>query len=125
MMPSGIPTAFIGETTDASGGFQPCAPAADNFDTFYQGAGVPNLRVEVLGANHMSFLDDQGSCGFTCSFCNAASVDDATVGALSRAFVVAFYERYLKGNTAYDDHLTGAEAKARYVDTGLATIQTK
>lgn len=125
LLPIGIPTAFIGETVDASGSFQACAPAADNFQTFYANAGAPSLSVEVLGANHMSFLDDVASCGFTCSFCNPASTDNATVTALSRAFVVAFYERYLDGQTGYDAYLAGAEAQARYVSTGLATITTK
>lgn len=125
MLPIGIPTAFIGETVDASGTFQACAPASDNFQTFYANATGPSLSVEVLGANHMSFLDDVGSCGFTCSFCNSATTDNATVTALSRAFMVAFYERYLEGQTGYDTYLTGAEAEARYVSTGLASISAK
>jgi hypothetical protein len=47
------------------------------------------------------------------------------VNAMARAYVVAFYERHLRGNMAYDAYLTGAEAKARYIDTGMATIQSK
>jgi len=39
--------------------------------------------------------------------------------------VVAFYGRYLKDNAGYDTYLTGAEAKARYVDMGLITLQSK
>ena len=125
LMPLDIPTGFLGETLDAMGGFMACAPAADNYTTFYAGTTAPSLSVTVLGANHMSFLDDVASCGFTCSFCNAATLDNATVNALSRAFVVAFYRRYLRGETAYDAFLTGADAQARYVDTGLAAIESK
>ena len=125
LMPIPIPTGFIGETTDASGGFQPCAPAADNFQTFYANTAPPSLSVEVLGANHMSFLDDIGSCGFTCSFCNAATAPQEQVLGLSRAYLVAFFERHLRGDARYDDYLTGPEAKARYVDTGLALIDAK
>lgn len=125
MLPIGIPTAFIGETLDAMGSFQACAPTAENFDTFYANASAPSLRVEVLGANHMSFLDDAASCGFTCNFCNAPTLDNATVNDLSRALVVAFYERHLKGRSGYDTYLAGSEAQARYVSTGLATIDEK
>jgi len=125
MMPLPIPTGFIGETTDAAGGFQPCAPKADNFETFYAPSASPSLSVEVLGANHMSFLDDPGSCGLTCSFCKAASIDGSVVTALSRAFMVAFYQRHLKAIAGYDLYLTGAEAQTRYVQPGLAVILSK
>ena len=126
MMPNlHIPTGFVGETTDASGGFQPCAPAADNYATFYAGANSPSLSVTVKGANHMSFLDNVATCGFTCSFCNMASAPNAQVNALSKAYVVAFYERYLRGLVGYDTYLTGADAQARYVATGQAEIVSK
>jgi len=126
LMPNlNIPTGFLGEITDASGGFQPCAPAAENYTTFFKGANPPSLSVTVKGANHMSFLDDVATCGGTCSFCNMPMVDNATVNALARAYVTAFYERYLRGNTGYDTYLTGAEAQMRYVDKNLINIETK
>lgn len=126
LMPSlKIPTGFLGETTDAMGGFMPCAPAANNFLTFYAGANSPSLAVTVTGANHMSFLDNVSTCGLTCSFCQMATAPNAQVNALANAFVVAFYERHLRGNAAYDAYLTGAEAEARYVTTGQATISSK
>ena len=120
-----IPTGFLGETTDAMGGFQPCAPAAENFLTFFANAQSPSLAVTIKGANHMSFLDDVASCGFTCNFCNAATLDNATVNGMSRAYVVAFYERYLRNNTGYDTYLTGAKAQELYVTPGIATIESK
>lgn len=120
-----IPTGFLGETTDAMGGFQPCAPAAENFLTFYANTNSPSFAVTINGANHMSFLDDVASCGFNCSFCNMASLDNATVNGMARAYVVAFYERYLRGNTGYDTYLTGQKAQELYVQPGTATIQSK
>ena len=120
-----IPTGFLGETTDAAGGFQPCAPAADNFTTFYAGAKSPSLMVTVTGANHMSFLDNVATCGFICSFCKMATAPNAQVNALAKAYVVAFYERHLRGDLAYDTYLTGAQAQARYVTTSQATIVSK
>jgi predicted dienelactone hydrolase len=126
LMPTlNIPTGFLGETLDSSGGIQPCAPAAENYTTFFADANAPSLSVTVKGANHMSFLDNAASCGTTCSFCKPATADNATVAGLSRAYVTAFYERYLRGNTAYDTYLTGVEAQMRYVDAGLVTIESK
>lgn len=126
LMPLAIPTGFIGETLDVTGSFgQACAPQADNFQTFYAGTTAPSLEVEALGANHMSFLDDVASCGFTCGLCNDPTADNATVNGMSKALVVAFYRRYLKNETGYDAYLTGAMAQSRYVATGQATIQSK
>ncbi len=120
-----IPVGMLGETADAAGGLQPCAPAADNFATFFAGAKSPALSVEVLGASHMSFLDEVASCGLGCSLCQKPTLGNALVNRLAKAFVVAFYERWLRADTRYDDDLTGAEAKARYVDPGLAVILSK
>jgi hypothetical protein len=73
----------------------------------------------------MSFLDNVATCGFTCSFCKAATASNADVNAMARAFMTAFYERHLRGNVAYDAHLTGAAAKTRWIDTGKAAISSK
>ncbi|MEM6789928.1 MAG: hypothetical protein AAF928_12905 [Myxococcota bacterium] len=125
LMPISIPTGFIGETTDATGGFQSCAPAAENFETFYAGTSSPSLSVEVLGANHVSFVDDLQTCGLACSFCNPATAMQEDVRRLSRAMMVAFFERHLRGDTRYDAFLDGAEAQSRYVNSGLAVILSK
>lgn len=120
-----IPTGFLGETTDAMGGFMPCAPAASNFTTFYAKTNAPSLEVTVAGADHMSFLDDVSTCGFICGFCNPATAPNAQVNGLARAFVAAFYERHLRGDAGYDTYLTGAAAQMRYVTTAEATITSK
>ncbi|MDC3954934.1 dienelactone hydrolase family protein [Polyangium jinanense] len=126
-LPIEKPTGFLGETLDSmTGGFQPaCAPAAENFITFYAKAIAPSIAVTINGANHVGFVDNTQTCGFACSACKMPTLDNATVNALSRAYVTAFYERYLRGNIAYNAYLTGAEAQARYVDTGIASIQSK
>lgn len=127
-LPIAKPTGFLGETLDSGGGggFQPaCAPAAENFLTFYAAAKFPSFAVTINGANHVGFVDNTQTCGIACSACKMPTLDNATVNALSRAYVTAFYERYLRGNTGYDTYLTGAEAQARYVDTGIAGIQSK
>jgi predicted dienelactone hydrolase len=127
LMPSlMIPTGFLGETTDASGGMfgMSCAPMANNYATFYAGTNAPSLSVTLNGANHMSFIEDPASC-FTCGFCNMATASQMQTLGISKAYVVAFYERYLRGDTNYDAYLTGAIANQRYVATNQVTIQSK
>jgi dienelactone hydrolase len=122
-MPSlAIPTGFLGETVDATtAGAQACAPAADNFTTFYAGARSPSFSVTVAGANHLSFVGQQAGAGV----CYTATTPTDDVMALSVAYVVAFHERHLRGVAAYDAYLTGDEAKQRYVATGRATLEVK
>jgi hypothetical protein len=43
---------------------------------------------------------------------------------LARAHVVAFYERHLRRIASDNAYLTSVAAKARYVDTELATIKS-
>lgn len=124
MLPIAIPLGFLGETLDTAG-FMACAPAAENFTTFYAEANAPALQVTVNGANHMSFLDDVASCGITCSFCQQPTLANAVVNDLARAYVVAYFGRWLRDAPGYDTYLTGAEAQQRYVDTGLVTIAEK
>ena len=124
-LPLAIPTGFLGETTDASGGFQPCAPSADNFETFYASASSPSIKVHIDGANHMSFLDDPDSCGLTCSFCQTPTRGHDEVIALTRSYLAAFFLRYLAGDDRYDDYLTGPTAQQRYVQTGIAQVEAK
>jgi dienelactone hydrolase len=118
-------TGVLGETTDSSGGMQPCAPAANNYATFYDQLPSPTFKVTVNGANHMSFLDDLASCGLTCMFCQQATATNSEVNGLARAYVTAFFRRHLRGEPGYDAYLTGDQARARYVDGGLAAIETK
>jgi len=122
-LPLAIPMGFLGETLDATpaSAFAPaCAPAADNFTTFFAKASAPSLSVDVLGASHLSFVDNPLS-----GLCKMPTAKNSDVLALSQAMVVAFYERHLKGKVEYDTYLSGSEAQKRYVDTKLATIQSK
>ena len=122
-----IPSLFLGETTDSSaGGFgQACAPADGNYATYRAKAKSPSVEVTILGANHMSFVDDPASCGFTCSVCKPETAPHAKVLGLAYAMSVAFFERYLRGNAAYQPYLDGVQAQALWVAPGLCTIQTK
>ncbi len=104
-----VPLVLLGETTNATcTGFmcQACAPAEDNFQQYFEHAASPALEIEVVGANHMSFLDDP-DCGLTCSVCAKGTDDPAVTRLLTRRYLTAFMNVFLKGEDAYRSFLTG------------------
>ncbi|HJK89691.1 MAG TPA: hypothetical protein RMH85_01310 [Polyangiaceae bacterium LLY-WYZ-15_(1-7)] len=100
---------FIGETTNGSGGFMPCAPMDQNFQQFYEGTTMASWAAEwdVLGADHMDFVYDTTGCGFACSACPNGSVEASAVQAITSTIGVAFFRRHLAGETAMEQWLTG------------------
>ncbi|MHB1846014.1 MAG: poly(ethylene terephthalate) hydrolase family protein, partial [Deltaproteobacteria bacterium] len=122
VLPLPIPTGFLGETGDGTGAYA-CAPLAENYDTLFQKAETPSLELTVAGAGHASFVDSLSVCGFACSFCGSRNQPQTL--AISHATLVAFYERYLRGNTGYDAWLTGSLAQSAWVATQEATLTSK
>lgn len=105
-----IPVGYLGETTNASGGFMPCAPADQNYATFYEGSTSAPWAAEwtFLGADHMDFVSDTSGCGFTCSACPDGSADHEAVQRSMKTLAVAFFRRHLRGEGATDPYLVGA-----------------
>jgi len=111
--------AVIGETTNASGGFMPCAPMADNFQTFYAAAPSPALAMTINGADHMDWVDDS-SCS-VCGFCTAGSAPPERARDASRRLDVAWLRRQLLGDTAMEPWLSSPPE----VQAATATVQRK
>ncbi len=92
--PLTVPIALFGETTDAMvpGFGQACAPAAQNFQTFFDAATSSPLVYAwtVTGANHMDFLSDPEDCGFACGLCNDSTADVPAVQLALRERAAAF-----------------------------------
>jgi chlorophyllase len=126
-LPLPIPTAFLGETTDGTGGIlgQPCAPVAENYQAFYAQAASPSLCVTVNGADHMMFVDDPANAGLLAVACTPGTASQTEVVDLAYAYSAAFFARILNKVSAYDADLIGATAQSRYVAPGLATIVSK
>lgn len=104
-----VPIALIGETTNATcSGFacQACAPAADNFHQYASHAMGAAVEIEVVGANHMSFLDDP-KCGFACSVCAAGSDTPSETHRRTRRYLAAFFELTLRGERSAREWLDG------------------
>ena len=92
--------AVVGETTNGGGGGMPCAPTADNFNTFYGAAPSPALAVTVTGADHMDWVDDS-SCG-VCGFCSPGAAPAERARLVTKRVDVAWLRRYLLGDLAMD-----------------------
>ena len=118
-----VPLLIMGETLNGSGGFQPCAPAEDNFEQYYAAATSPALIIDFLNANHMSFVDDPTGCG-ACSFCPAGTDDTAVTRLLMRRFLVAFLAKSLNSNAEWTGWLWG-DAHTALQEDGLITSQSK
>jgi predicted dienelactone hydrolase len=116
------PVVLLGETLNGSGGFQPCAPSAENYHQFFLAASAPALEVTVTGADHMDWVDNTGC--FTCGFCTRGAADHTAVKALTRRTTVAALGRYLRGDASMDTYLTGAVMQAD-VAAGKVAIATK
>jgi len=111
-----IPLGFLGETTNGTGGFMPCAPTAENFQTFYAAATTAPWAAQwdFTGADHMDFVPDTTGC-FTCGFCGAGTADPAVVVRNTTTLVVAFAQRHLLGDASAEVWLTGASVPAGIV----------
>ncbi|MFT3694385.1 MAG: alpha/beta hydrolase [Kofleriaceae bacterium] len=92
------PLAVIGETTDGSGGFMPCAPTVDNFQQFYAAAASPALIITADNADHMDWVDD-GTCAL-CGLCTAGTADPADVHTATKRMNVAWLNEQLLGQPA-------------------------
>jgi len=121
-----VPLGLLGETVNATcEGFmcQACAPEEDNFQQYYLHAVSPVLEIEVIGANHMSFLDNP-DCGMTCSACPKGTDDPETTRMLTRRYLTAFLQVVLRSENAYFHYLTGPGMEADE-DAGLVVSQSK
>lgn len=120
-----VPFLVMGETLDGTGGFggQSCAPQDDNFTQYYTHAASPAMSVEVVGAGHMSFLDDP-DCGFVCSVCQDPTTPAEAVRAVTRRTFVAFLQVALRGEDAWRPWLDGPPIDAD-VAAGKLVVQRK
>ena len=121
-----IPIGLVGETVNAtcSGFFcQACAPEDNNFQQYYIYAGGPAVEIELVGASHMSFLDEP-DCGLTCSVCPKGVDDPSHSRLLARKYMTAFFNYTLLDQYAYGAYLTGDHMQADLA-SGLVITASK
>ena len=120
-----VPLGFLGETTNAAGGIggKACAPASQNFQQFFTYAPAPAIEIELVGANHMSFLDDP-NCGIPCMACPAGTDDPSVSLYLSHKYLTAFFNVYLSGLDEYTEYLSGSAMESD-VSSGLVIVNIR
>jgi pimeloyl-ACP methyl ester carboxylesterase len=120
----GVPVAFIGETTDSTGGVggQPCAPAADNYQVLYAAAASPAVAITSINADHTMY-EDPSQCMF-CTLCTAGTANASQVLSTAVRYLTAFFARQLLGDSSVGAAFQGAGAN-QDVAAGLITIVSK
>ncbi|HEY0253163.1 MAG TPA: alpha/beta hydrolase [Kofleriaceae bacterium] len=111
--------AVLGETTDGSGGFMPCAPTADNFQQFYAAAPSPALQMTINNADHMDWVDD-GTCAL-CTLCTAGTADPSLAHDATKRLNVAWLNARLLGDTTMQTWLMSPPE----VGAGTASVVAK
>jgi dienelactone hydrolase len=114
-----VPFLVVGETTNSTGGLlgQACAPAADNYQQYFDYAESPAIEFTFVGANHFSWLDDP-NCFLLCATCDKGSDNPSVTKSLSWRFTVAFLQIVLNGDDSYEGWLVGAATQGA-IDDGL------
>lgn len=102
-----VPFVVVGETTNATSSFGPaCAPSEDNFAQYFDASNGPALKIEIIGASHMSFLDNP-NCGLSCLACPVGTDDPESTRRLTQKYLTAFSTMVLKGQSGARLFLVG------------------
>jgi len=117
--PLAIPVGFLGETVDAVAGLggQACAPADQNFQTFYDAATSAPWAAswEFPDTSHVDFVFDTAACGLPCRMCRDGSADIDAIHANIMTLAVAFFRLHFLGDTAMEPWLIGDRVPADLV----------
>lgn len=116
-----IPFVALGETINSANGS--CAPGNNNYEQYYAAAQSPSLKITMVGANHMSFLDDP-DCGLACAICKKGTDDPAVTRALTLKYMTAFYLMKFYDRPELSEYLTGGKMQED-VSATLAQIEFK
>jgi len=122
------PLLLLGETFSGEHGIgvQYCAPLELNYHQFYlhAPAGLPALEVTFSQAQHMSWVDDL-VCGMACLACvDNPEADHAEVRRLSRRYLTAWLERFLRQRSGVTSYLWGDKMDAD-VASGAVSYEYK
>jgi predicted dienelactone hydrolase len=122
-----IPVFLQGELHNSTSTFgMACAPADQNFQTYYDALpeDLPTLSVEFENADHLAWLDSR-DCGLPCTLCSTNdSFDRDVFERRMQGFTVAWLETMLRGNSDFETYLFGPEMDAE-VDEGGLVVQQK
>ncbi|MCB9543215.1 MAG: hypothetical protein R3F65_10455, partial [bacterium] len=107
-----VPNAYIGAGLGAQG-FAPCAPAGDNYQSFFEAATPPTTLYYIAQAGHQNFVDAcaAGSQDLTCTLCPNGGIAGQVQG-FALTTVTAFFRWHLAGDAAMRPWVDGAAVDA-------------
>lgn len=92
---------------------------------FYDLTPAPTLEVTIHGADHLDLLDSITGPTYVAEIFSPGGGQDAqTVRDIATRYMVAWFNVYLKGETAFATYYDGAEAEAD-IAAGLVAIRSK
>ncbi len=104
-----LPSLFIGTGLGPVpiNAFSPaCAPAGDNYISFYDGAQSPAYELTATEYGHLDMLEDNPpGCGLTCSACTDGSGPRGAMRRASAGWIVALMRDVLQGGAPADNVL--------------------
>ncbi len=107
------PIALVGELGDSMGGLggMACAPAADNYQQFFQAAcqAPSRLEVTIAMADHMDWIGNRASCGLACLACSNGQTPDTTVHLISKRVTTAWLQRHLRNDASVEAWLAAPQ----------------
>lgn len=100
-----FPLVVVGEDTNNTD----CAPQGQNYRDYFDAATSPAVRVEILDADHMQFLDDP-DCGPLCNLCPDGTADGADVLSFAHGATLAYFEHILAARDGARQYLIAGQS---------------
>ncbi|MFO0625172.1 MAG: hypothetical protein U0325_06095 [Polyangiales bacterium] len=120
-----VPMVVLGAEFGGRSSFgMPCAPTQYNYATFFDGARGPGLEVVLREAGHGQFVDDDRTAAASAALCPAGSAMNETVRTVSRALLVAWAERTLRGADV-TRWVRGEWLQARVADRTISSVRRR
>lgn len=120
-LPTGIPMAFLGETTSKTGGAMPCTPTAGNYEALYAKAAAPAFAITLVAAAHNDFVDNFTMCP-TCNFCPGGTAPKDRTNRLAVKYTTAYFLWALGGDTRARDYFAGAAFQQDITDSYITRV---
>ena len=113
------PLMLIGETLDARGLFQACAPAENNFEQYFADGPQGTILLDIAGAGHMQFHDEP-RC-LLCRVCSGATTAESEdVLAMSRDALTPFLLSELQGYEGWQEYVVEGILTERWTPEEVA-----
>jgi pimeloyl-ACP methyl ester carboxylesterase len=120
-----VPMVVIGAEFGGRSPFgMPCAPTQYNYATFFDAARGPGLEVVLREAGHGQFVDDDRAAAASAALCPVGTAMNETVRSVSRALLVAWAERTVRGADV-SAWVQGAWFQSRVADRTFASARRR